>query len=476
MKYNRNSNLQKNLNSPIGTTEELLNEIDDEISKGQLHNLYLKYLKPFGLSTNIVIPYKDKINSNICDLVIINNPDDVERITEKHVKKTPYLKPFVYGSIISTTDVEHWRKQRRSYQPGFSINDKLKPIIPVSNYLAKLSIEKLKKNSRRCDGEYFDIYEFFLNETMLQLQIAMFGFSEKFEKETNSKIRKAFNTNDPIYSSEFVNSFLKELELSDGPLSQVMKERNKETKSKAEIIGNALIFPFAGHDTTANTLTWLIYELGKNNKAMIKLQNEVDNFWLDIKEQDNITFEDFKKLPYMTRCIMETLRLWTSIPNGTSRELIEDDYIIGKDGKSVKIPKGTYVQIPNWTRHRNSELWGDDVNIFNPDREFIDDEIWNNSVINTYNPNSSRFSPFTYGPRDCIGKNFSQIEMRLILLHLIKNFIFLIPKHQLEKYDINTISFNDVTLGPRNIFNNNLYEKKFGMYIKLIPRSIFSKI
>ena len=145
---------------------------------------------------------------------------------------------------------------------------------------------------------------------------------------------------------------LEELELSDGPLSQAMKDRNSESDSKSEIFGNALIFPFAGHDTTANTLTWLIYELGKNNDTMTKLQKEVDNFWLDIKDQDNITFEDFKKLPYMTRCIMEILRLWTAIPNGTSRELVEDDYIVGKGGESVKIPKGTYVQIPNWTRHR----------------------------------------------------------------------------------------------------------------------------
>lgn len=476
MKYNRNSNLQKNLNSPKGTTEELLNEISNKRRQGLLHILYIQYLKPFGLSTNIVIPYKDKVNSKICDLVIINNPDDVERITEKHTKKTPYLKPFVYDSIISTTNVEHWRKQRRSYQPAFSVSDKLKPIIPVSNNLAKLSIEKLINYNHQCDEEYFDIYEFFLNETMLQLQIAMFGFSEKFEKETNSKIRKAFNKYDLIYGRKFIHSLLEELELSDGPLSQAMKDRNRESDSKAEIFGNALIFPFAGHDTTANTLTWLIYELGKNNNTMIKLQKEVDNFWLDIKDQNNITFEDFKKLPYMTRCIMEILRLWTAIPNGTSRELVEDDYIVGKGGESVKIPKGTYVQIPNWTRHRNPELWGEDVNIFNPDREFIDEELWNNSGINTYNPNTLRFSPFTYGPRDCIGKNFSQIEMRLILLHLIKNFTFTIPNSQLNKYDQDTISYNSVTLGPRNMFNKNLYDNKLGLYVNLIPRLKKSKL
>ena len=49
-----------------------------------------------------------------------------------------------------------------------------------------------------CDEEYFDIYEFFLNETMLQLQIAMFGFSEKFEKETNGSINPDKIPNDEL--------------------------------------------------------------------------------------------------------------------------------------------------------------------------------------------------------------------------------------------------------------------------------------
>ena len=173
---------------------------------------------------------------------------------------------------------------------------------------------------------------------------------------------------------------------------------------------------------------------------------------------------------------METLRLWTSIPNGTFRELICDEYIQGKSNKTVLIPKGTYVFISNWTRHRNPDLWGKDVDIFNPDRDFKEDEIWNNSGLNTYNPCSERFSPFTYGPRDCIGKNFSQIEMRLILLNLFRHFEFKLPNIQLNKYNQEEISINTATLSPRNIHNTNLYDKKTGMYITIVPRAIKSKI
>ena len=52
----------------------------------------------------------------------------------------------------------------------------------------------------------------------------------------------------------------------------------------------------------------------------------------------------------------ETLRLWPAVPNGTFRELQYDDYIIGSDGEEVRLPKGTYVQINNWCRHRSKDI------------------------------------------------------------------------------------------------------------------------
>ena len=177
----------------------------------------------------------------------------------------------------------------------------------------------------------------------------------------------------------------------------------------------------------------------------------------------------------MTRCIMETLRLWPALANGTFRELDKDEYIIGnKSDNKVKLPKGTYIQIPNWFRHRNPELWGQDVNIFNPLREFLDEELWDNTIINTYNPSTERFSPFTYGPRDCIGKNFSQIEMRIILLHLFKNYSFELTEDQ-KNYSMDDIVCNKFTMGPRNIYNKDLSCNKLGMYVYIRKRYINGK-
>ena len=425
---NFNYELLKKLGSPCNkfTVNFILNEIDKETMKGKNLILYEKYQKIFcddGLSSNFVVPFVDyeytvDFKKHIRDLTVINNPNDAERIVENHVKKMANLKPYVLDSIISTTNVDNWRAQREDYQPAFSINHSLKKIIPISNNCAKESVDKLWKLSENGSKEV-NINEFLLNETHGQLQKAMFGFSDEFENRTNKKIRDTFSGDNEEYKKYMVKDLLSEVRISNGPLSKAMNKRSKKNLTKTEAPGNALIFSFAGHDTTGNTLTWLIYEISKNKSYQAKLQTEVDEFWLNQKDKE-IEYMDFKKLPFMTRCIMETLRLRTPLPNGTFRELLDDDYVIGLNGEKVLLGKGSYVQIPNIFRHLNPKLWGNDSRIYNPEREFKDEELWYNSVINSYNPSTERFSPFTYGPRDCIGKNFSQIEMRLILLYLIK--------------------------------------------------------
>merc|ERR1711865_420215 len=85
---------------------------------------------------------------------------------------------------------------------------------------------------------------------------------------------------------------------------------------------------------------------------------------------------------------------------------------------------GTFVQVTTVGRHRNKELWGETADQFDPDCDWEDDELWHDQVYAARNPHSRRFSPFTHTPRDCIGKNFAQMEMRTILIQLFKNFTF----------------------------------------------------
>ena len=99
-------------------------------------------------------------------------------------------------------------------------------------------------------------------------------------------------------------------------------------------------------------MTWLLYELAKNPSQQKRLQKEVAEFFEAVDGRE-MTYEDLKLMPFMTKCIMETLRLWPAVANGTFREMQFDDYIKGANGEDVLIPKGTYVRIFNWSRHRN---------------------------------------------------------------------------------------------------------------------------
>ncbi len=452
-----------NIYSPLLFKEkkDVVKDYFKSIMGGYNHVLITKYLNlTKSLSNNIVIPYLNDWNKNISidNLVIISNPNDSERIAKKHIKKAPIFKNVVFDSVISTTDNEQWKNQRYDLNTYFLPNLSLKQIFDLSKNRAKKCNYNLKNLSNNYK-ESVNMSDYFLNETQAQLQLVLFGFDSEFENQTNKKIRDAFSGKNTDYTKDFSINALKETKKSKGPLSLYFQNNNNSLETN---IGNILLFAFAGHDTTGHTLTWLLYELCKNPKCKEKLINEIDNYW-KLNNEEN--YESFNDLPYMSRCITETLRLWPALANGTFRELEYDDEINGIDGK-VKLKKGTYCQIFNWTKHRNPELWGEDANNFNPDRKFTDKELWN-ETFSGYLTASERFSPFTYSPRNCLGRNFSHIEMRLILLNIFKNHDFnLDSKQELLINNPKYLGVNFFTLGPKSIKNNEL----LGMYINVFKR------
>jgi len=190
--------------------------------------------------------------------------------------------------------------------------------------------------------------------------------------------------------------------------------------------GNMLLVLFAGHDTTGHTMTWLLLEAARHPEVQRRLHAEVDAFFSELSGRDP-TYSDLGsgRLSFMDRCITETLRLWPAVAAGTYRQLQFDEEVRSQGGGLVTLPRGTPVQIVNWSRQRNPELWGPDADEFNPDREFSAEEVAHvGCPMAAKNPQSHRFSPFAHAPRSCLGRNFAQMEMRLIMLNLLRNFEF----------------------------------------------------
>tara|TARA_B110000091_G_C13625162_1_gene394661 strand:+ start:215 stop:733 length:519 start_codon:yes stop_codon:yes gene_type:complete len=124
----------------------------------------------------------------------------------------------------------------------------------------------------------------------------------------------------------------------------------------------------------------------------------------------------------------------------------------------------------NWMRHRSPELWGDDVLEFNPMREFRGNELWDGASFAGYNPQSERYSPFTFTPRDCMGKNFAQMEMRVILAYLFHHFDFSLAGTTAD-FDRKTfLGVNRATLGPQDLGVDSQSPAELGLYMKIKAR------
>jgi len=164
-----------------------------------------------------------------------------------------------------------------------------------------------------------------------------------------------------------------------------------------------MTFLFAGHETTALTLTYAIFLLATNPEKQARVHEE-----LDALGGGPPTAADLSDLPYLERVIQEALRLYPPA-FVVFREPTTDVELGG-----YTIPAGSTLSLPQWNVHRDSR-WYDDPEQFRPERwtEAMEEEL----------PEYAYF-PFGGGPRHCIGMRFATMEARLILATLCQRFAF----------------------------------------------------
>lgn len=417
----------------------MLHTVDLAMRRGTDVYLWAKWQLEYGdrgLASNIAVPVL--IQQKAAARVIVADPEDAERIARTHVRKDGSFEPILFDSVIATVDNEFWRVQRQHLAEVFMPLSSLAKILPVSAARAKLCAERLAVAAA---AGPVDISDFFLHEAQAQLQLALLGLPEEFMDATNADIRHNFmaTPDAPIGKlSEAMAEVMKRAKEDQtlalpsdprpvhGPLSRALQTSPDVGVGPAANYGNALLILFAGHDTTGHCMTWLLLELCRHPEYQRELQREVDAYFemLDGREP---TYEDLGQLSFLDRCITETLRLWNSVPNGTFRQLQFDDHVKGEGGKDVLLPKGTFVQVLTWSRHRNPDLWGPDVDEWNPHRHFEPGELTSvagGCPMAAKNPQSARFSPFVHAPRSCLGRNFAQMEMHLIIPQLLRKLDF----------------------------------------------------
>lgn len=170
----------------------------------------------------------------------------------------------------------------------------------------------------------------------------------------------------------------------------------------------------AGRDTTASTLTFVIYMLAEHPEVLKRLREEVIE---KIGPNRRPEYDDLKEMKYLRAVINETLRLYPVVPFNI-RQSKNATLWPAKEpgGKPMYIPANTRTPYTVFVMHRRKDLWGPDALEFDPDR-FLD------SRLHKYlTPNPFIFLPFNAGPRICLGQQFAYNEASFFLVRLLQRF------------------------------------------------------
>lgn len=182
-------------------------------------------------------------------------------------------------------------------------------------------------------------------------------------------------------------------------LDILLKARYEDTGMpipEERLIDQIMILIFAGHETVANTLSWLLYLLASETKVMERLRASAET----------MSITDSAKDEYFTAVINEGMRLYPAAWM-TDRVALKDDQF-----GDLSFPKGTVILSFFYGLHRNKEYWTDE-STFNPERFLAE---------NAKEKKTKNFFPFGAGPRLCIGNNFAMAEMSFFLYAFLKEF------------------------------------------------------
>jgi len=365
-------------------------------------------------------------------VIMTCNSEIAKEILQKKHKKfhkskiqTQFLSKYIgYGLLTSSGD--YWLQQRRLIQPGFH-KEKIKNLVDVIDTTIKTELEKVQLDE---EGDLYAI----MNELAFEVVAkSLFNFSaekntlkrlqfiiENLQIYITTEIRQPYKKLGFILSGK--NKYHKELVKESRDIIETIiiqrKATNKEhddllqmlldakyedgtSMTNEQLIDEILILFVAGHETTANALTFILTLLAKHPDVLNKVEAEVKQ----VASKTNDALQSISSLPYLTSCINESLRLYPPAWI-TDRVAIEDVQL-----QEFFIQKGTMIGISIYELHRNSENW-EQPNQFMPER-FID----NPQLLK-----ADAYMPFGAGPRLCIGNNFAMFEMVLTVFEVLKRF------------------------------------------------------
>jgi enediyne biosynthesis protein E7 len=389
---------------------------------------------------------------------LIFHPDGVRHVLQEnhrnYNKDVPdyHVLSLVLGKGLLTNDDGPWLKQRRLIQPAFH-RERVAAFGTIMTNTTLMWLEHWETGSFIETNKPLDLTQEMSSLTLSIVGQALFGTDLSAETgcvgraltTVNHLLAKAFylpwalslptpqrrrlraarSALDTVVE-QIIRERRRRLETHGDLLEMLLEARDEETgegMTDQQVRDEVLTLLLAGHETTANALSWTFFLLAQHPHIEARLQEEYQR----VLNRRPAMIEDLAQLPLTRMVVEEAIRLYPPAW-GLGRRALGNDEIGG-----YFIPKGAYVLVFPYVTHRHPAFW-ERPDAFDPERF---------SAQLSAGRHRFAYFPFGGGPRQCLGNQFALYEAQLILATIL-------PRYQLRLLPETIVTPEPlVTLRPR---------------------------
>ncbi|XP_063620993.1 cytochrome P450 4C1-like [Cydia splendana] len=376
--------------------------------------------------------------------LVVTDPLSAEVIMKSCVEKDNFTMKFIRtvvgnGSIFAPVSI--WRPRRKILAPTFSMKN-LNQFVEVFDKQSHIMAKQLKETAYENVSvwKYITTYTFdSICETVMGVQLgSQFDtdqpFLKSFEKVADmvsKRIATPWLHPDLIYKSipsykefvkhrkvlyDFINDLIQrkrnDLALHGEDANDkrsflqmlIMESGGEKGYTDLELCEETMVLIMAGTDTSAVGTAFTTVLMSRFQDIQAKVYEELQEVFGDSDRP--LTVQDLPSLKYLEAVVKESLRMYPPVP-----------VIVREVNNDVVLPNGTTlvegvsVFLNIWGIHRNNHYWGDDVDVFRPER-FLEGPL----------KHPVQFTPFSHAPRNCLGYNYAMMSMKTAVANLLRKY------------------------------------------------------
>ncbi|XP_051157203.1 cytochrome P450 9e2-like [Leptopilina boulardi] len=389
-------------------------------------------------------------------VAVIRDPELIKEICVKNFENFIDHQSFIdetmdpiFGKNVFSLKGERWREIRNTLSPAFTVT-KMKFMFELIEKCAENFVQYYLKHPK--ETELIESEDVFMRYTNDVIATSAFGISVDSLKDRNNEFYqrgkdatsfgkglRAFKIlifricpqfmkliGEPFLSrstDQFFKRIIRETVkireekkiIRPDMIHLLMEARDKNNGVELtidDIIAQCFVFILAGFDTTTTAMCFIAHELAMNSEIQDKLRKEIDSFIKN--KEEKITYETLSKMKYLDMVISEGLRKYP--PGPFADRVCIKKYTLPKataDSEEYTAEAKSVIWIPIQGLHYDSKYY--------PDPDKFDPERFNDENKEKIHPYA--YLPFGVGPRKCIANRFALMEIKVLFVYILKNFI-----------------------------------------------------